>query len=157
GLRIQFFWRLAGLPAAVEDNYLRKHRGELNWIRTAIRICWSLQGGELESVCGPRDSDELRRRLELAGAHWVDDQHAYFVRRAERATHRKERLEWLVRCGMIVGLVASVVIGALLLVPNPARELLHEWVEHNRWSEAAAKLLIGLALVGAALLHRYMD
>ena len=37
GLRVQIFWRLAGIPDAAADHYLRKQRSELDWIRRAMR------------------------------------------------------------------------------------------------------------------------
>ena len=37
GLRIQIFWRLAGISDAAADHYLRKQRSELDWIRRAMR------------------------------------------------------------------------------------------------------------------------
>jgi len=36
GMRVQIFWHLGGLPDSVADHYLRKPRGELTWIRSAI-------------------------------------------------------------------------------------------------------------------------
>jgi hypothetical protein len=33
GLRIQFFWRLAGVGECVADHYLGRHRYEMQWIR----------------------------------------------------------------------------------------------------------------------------
>ncbi len=37
GLRVQFFWRLAGVDECVADHYLGRHRHELQWIRNACR------------------------------------------------------------------------------------------------------------------------
>jgi len=37
GLRIQFYWNLAGLGKSVSANYLSRHRSELDWIRSVIR------------------------------------------------------------------------------------------------------------------------
>ena len=43
-LRIQFFWQVADLPDAVVDHYLRKQRGALEWIRSALRS-WEIESG----------------------------------------------------------------------------------------------------------------
>ncbi len=40
-MRVQYFWHMAGIEENVADHYLRKHKGELEWIRYAIRG-WSL-------------------------------------------------------------------------------------------------------------------
>ncbi|HEY1491715.1 MAG TPA: hypothetical protein VGF35_03745, partial [Steroidobacteraceae bacterium] len=37
GLRVQFYWRLAGLADNVSTSYLRKQLDELRWIREALR------------------------------------------------------------------------------------------------------------------------
>jgi hypothetical protein len=42
GMRVQFYWRLAGLKLSVADHYLRKQRSELDWICSAIRV-WVFQ------------------------------------------------------------------------------------------------------------------
>jgi hypothetical protein len=36
-LRVQFYWSWAGLSQPVESCYLKRHRGELNWIRFVLR------------------------------------------------------------------------------------------------------------------------
>ena len=36
GLRVQFFWRAAGLDQCVADHYMRRQCGELDWIRQAV-------------------------------------------------------------------------------------------------------------------------
>jgi len=37
GLRVQFYWNLAGLGESVSSNYMHRQRSELDWIRGAIR------------------------------------------------------------------------------------------------------------------------
>jgi len=70
GLRVQFYWRLAGLGHAASDYYLRKQRDELTWIRNAIRA-WGL------STATPQHADP-----HAADHLWVESQHRYYVTRA---------------------------------------------------------------------------
>ncbi len=42
GLRVQLYWRLAGLEELASDYYLRKQMNELEWIRNAVRA-WGLR------------------------------------------------------------------------------------------------------------------
>ena len=42
GLRVQFYWRLAGLPDSASSSYLRKQLDELRWIREALRAAAAL-------------------------------------------------------------------------------------------------------------------
>ncbi|MBW3543396.1 MAG: hypothetical protein KY476_24350, partial [Planctomycetes bacterium] len=44
GLRVQFFWWLAGLEESVADHYLRRQQGVLQWVRNALRT-WTMPGG----------------------------------------------------------------------------------------------------------------
>ena len=38
GLRVQLYWRLAGVHESASDHYLRRQRGELEWVRQALRL-----------------------------------------------------------------------------------------------------------------------
>ncbi|MGA9365988.1 MAG: hypothetical protein WBV35_00875, partial [Steroidobacteraceae bacterium] len=42
GLRVQFYWRLAGLHDSASSSYLRKQADELRWIREALRAAAAL-------------------------------------------------------------------------------------------------------------------
>lgn len=81
GLRVAFFWRLAGLRESVADHYLRKQRGELDWIREALRAC----------CFRPAPAGEEGNPTQTLAAvlkHWVADQRSYY----QRATRRDHRL-----------------------------------------------------------------
>ena len=89
GLRVQIFWRLAGLEAAAADHYLRKQRSELDWIRRAMRG-WDLgpwEGGRLAGA--PAALASVLER-------WVKPQSAYFARAARRNDSRHQKIR---RCG----------------------------------------------------------
>lgn len=67
-LRVQLFWGLAGVPRAVGECYLRKHRHEMDWIRQA------LLGPALQSLAvalGPPQP-------QMVMAFWIDAQCGYF-------------------------------------------------------------------------------
>lgn len=70
GLRVQIFWRLAGLPFDVVNAYLRKQNNELQWIRLALRV------GAVLRPAGPAVQDAGRVVLE----RWIADQASYFGR-----------------------------------------------------------------------------
>ena len=67
GLRVQFFWRLAALPASAADHYLRKQRSELDWIRHALRAVELLNPPAGEPA-----------RMPAARAHWLESEARYF-------------------------------------------------------------------------------
>lgn len=82
-LRVQLFWGLAGVPRAVGECYLRKHRHEMDWIRQA------LLGPALQSLAvglGPPHPD-------LVMAYWIDAQHAYFSGTAAQGRARAGKAE----------------------------------------------------------------
>ncbi|MGD0089462.1 MAG: hypothetical protein ABSE73_06035, partial [Planctomycetota bacterium] len=72
GLRVQFYWEYAGLKDCVADHYIVKHKGELEWIREALRACWLLADS-----CGePRASTQ--DDLKVVERYWVEGQEGYF-------------------------------------------------------------------------------
>jgi hypothetical protein len=72
GLRVQFFWRLAALPASAADHYLRKQRSELDWIRHALRAIEILNPPVREPS-----------RLPAAREHWLESEARYFAAAAK--------------------------------------------------------------------------
>lgn len=79
-LRVQVFWRWAGLDVCVGDHYLRHFRGQLDWIRHATRAVYLISGGHTEER--PLPASEQRDRFEMVCKYWIDDQHGYFKGKA---------------------------------------------------------------------------
>ena len=71
GLRVQFFWSLAGVRRSATDLYLRKQNDELQWIREALRSAYPHHGR------GYTDIDFVFKA-------WVKDQVEYFNASAKR-------------------------------------------------------------------------
>jgi hypothetical protein len=95
GLRVQTFWHLAGLGEVVADHYLHRQRGELRWIRDALRAVM---------IGMPPGAS----RLDLVQKSWVNDQSKYFTGAAQREEHRhRSRSRW-VEVLFIVGLVIAL-------------------------------------------------
>ena len=104
GLRVQLFWRLAGLPGDVSDHYLRKQSGELRWIHEAIRV---------SNVPRPRevlDADEVLERCRLVLHHWVEAQRGYFVSAAKRDARRLRRTSWIATVLYVGSLATTLVV-----------------------------------------------
>ena len=113
GLRVQIFWRLAGISDAAADHYLRKQRSELDWIRRAMRAYdlgpgWD-GGGAAPAV----------RPLRLVLDRWVKPQSAYFSQAAQRNDGRYRKIQ---RCGYGFFAVALVLAFTkpFLSAQNPA-------------------------------------
>ena len=138
GLRVQIFWHFAGLGETVADNYLHQVRGELRWIRDALR-----------SVSVRPHAGEPR--LDLIWKHWVTDQFSFF----SRAAKREEGYETTAtRWGNILfffGLTIAVVL-ALLELPLG---LGSAQPDHESAEVIGALLAIAFVTAGAAAIRGY--
>jgi len=72
GLRVQIIWKIAGIDASVADHYLGHQRGELNWIRQAIRNHMVEPAHQSKSAISESEA------LQFSKSHWLADQHTYF-------------------------------------------------------------------------------
>ncbi len=133
GLRVQFYWRLAGLHDSASSSYLRKQADELRWIREALRAAAALP---------PPDT----AHPELAIEHWVGGQADYYADRAQSQGHRLHRLERRSRFFLGAGLIAT----SLLVVFWSQLETLPTW---HRW----IVVLMGFAPIAAALWETYAE
>jgi len=111
GLRIQSYWRRAGVSANADhefahDNFLQKQNIELGWIRNVMRAA-SLDGSDSKS---PSDA-----QLATVVADWVGEpgrggQLDYYARK----TAHRSRMHRLTRRLGLVCLAVSVAIGVFL-------------------------------------------
>jgi hypothetical protein len=133
GLRVQFYWRLAGLPDGASSSYLRKQLDELRWIREALRAAAALPNAQTAHP-------------ELAVEYWVGGQAVYY---AERARSQRKRLHLLERRSRFF-LGAGLLAAAILVVFWSRLETLPLW---HRW----LVVLMGFAPIGAALWETYVE
>ncbi len=112
GLRVQFYWRLAGIKDSVYDHYLARQEGEVDWIRNAMRAATFRPQGEPRAPALEADTEEL---LNVILSLWVRGEGAYFTR-----VMRKERemASWIkagaIGCLVFTGLVA-IALGIVIL------------------------------------------
>jgi hypothetical protein len=71
GMRLQLFWKLAGLDKQVADYYLRKQKTELDWIRNAVRV-WSMMAQHVT----------IEPNLPLVRDYWIKISSNIFPERA---------------------------------------------------------------------------
>jgi hypothetical protein len=102
GLRVQIFWRLAGVGECVADHYLRRHRREVQWIRVAI-----LAAG---SAPEPRAVDPavMHGRLEIVRSQWVEAQRNFYRRGAVRSGRQREYWELAARIAFWMAVILAV-------------------------------------------------
>jgi hypothetical protein len=147
GLRVEFYWEIAGVHARVDgefahESFLQKQDAELEWIRTAMRAV-SLRlavsrGGHLPGG------------FEQAFAGWVGDddpvngsgQLLYYRQRIEAFEKRLHVTERVGVCLLFAGLLLAIAFGTEMLL-------------RERGVEILAKEMRGLMLWGLALLPVY--
>jgi hypothetical protein len=108
GLRVQLFWRLAGLRHSVADHYLRKQKGELDWIRQALRV-WNLRGMAESSATDAQPPLKCTDSLPLILRHWVENQYAYFSKAALRDQMKSQRIKKISYAFFMVGIAMGVI------------------------------------------------
>ena len=133
GLRVQFYWRLAGLPDSASSSYLRKQLDELRWIREALRAAAALTPAQAAHP-------------ELAIEHWVGGQAVYYADRAHSQRKRLHDLERRSRVFLGAGLLATVIL-VVFWSPLETLPLWHRWLV----------VLMGFAPIGAALWETYVE
>lgn len=149
GLRVEFFWNLAGLERPVEQFYLRRQRAEMSWIRRALRVCWSASGGD--EIAG------RTVRLDLVRDYWIKNQQEFFARKTPIEKSREHRYKLAIRGSLLVGLLLALCIGAILAIPNELGAEMKSWLRNDSWLEGALIMATSLPIVIAALLHSYRE
>lgn len=145
GLRVQFYWLVAGLRDDVSDFYLRKQKSELDWIRSAIRG-YSFSA---RSIDEPAVRQLQRDRLKIVAEQWVGGQLEYFINATERDHRGAHKNEAVVKRLFWAGLILAVAVVAIDMALNrsgPVLELRH-----------LLFILMGLAPVVAAALDGYAE
>lgn len=138
GLRVQFYWRVAGIRESVYDHYFARQEGELDWIRNAMRAARF----QREAESAPAEGDRLGALLETVLAEWVDDESAYFARavRVERAL--ATRVKW--------GANACLIVTALVAFALALQIARNSYAGHG-----PLVAVLTLALAGAGLFTGY--
>jgi len=117
GLRVQLFWKFAGIQDSVADHYLRKQRSELDWVRNAIRNWWLLS---IENCSHAEISAQanLDRSSSLVLKYWIQDQKTYFVKASKQNSDRAKFLEKGIQWLIPMSVVLTVAL-AFVFIPDP--------------------------------------
>ena len=158
-LRVELFWRLAGIEDDVADHYRGMQRGELAWIRRALRAV-SLRPPGARALEAPAAStaDVALESLDLVRDAWVRAQLAYFSHKAEAEHGAHERSERRVRALLTASIGLSLLLAAILVVPLllpvPWMADLRHGVETPLWHGAFLFSIVTCA-IAAGLVHTY--
>jgi hypothetical protein len=136
GLRIQIFWHLGGLIDSAADHYLRKQRGELIWIRSAIR------------AINLYDWVENVDSVDNVHSHWVEHQCDWFSNNAQQNHCNAQKMRFVVN--------SLFFLGAFLVVVLLLKQFTGELAPDSLWHHSLL-LLIALIPATGALLHHYTE
>jgi hypothetical protein len=139
GLRVQFYWRLAGIQESVYEHYLARQEGELDWIRNAMRAAIFRRQLEPETDF---DETKMQQLLEIVLARWIKDQASYFSRAVRREQEWATRIKWSANACLIVTALVAIALAVSL-------------AEHSIAYRGVLVMLLTLALAGAGLLTGY--
>jgi hypothetical protein len=155
GVRVHFFWSLAGIPDSVALHYLRKQKSELDWIRNSIRVANLLCEAQNQDHPPAFREVRLQERYHMLLKQWVDDQQSYFTRASIREQRKLDRHERWVRRFFTIGIVLAVMLfllqGALQLVAQD-----QAWMQQVPLVDLLI-FLMTLAVALAALREGYID
>lgn len=145
GFRVQYFWRVAGLPDSVADKYLTTHQSEMDWIRIALQS---------SNVVIENKSTEMaaRESLLFVKEHWVQDQLDFFKKKMSANKQLEKRCEFLVNLFFILSSLLAVTLAAI--------HSYHLYIVHKELQELIIHGLItalAMTLVSAALIHGYSE
>lgn len=112
GLRVQFFFMLAGIETDISIYYLRKHFSELEWIRRALRNLYIVNTVSAESI---NSELELERYLMLSQS-WVGEQSKYYMTVEKRDNRRLEKLDFISNLFFGIGFITALT--AVVFHPN---------------------------------------
>ena len=113
--RVAFFWRALGIQTPLDTCYLRSQRGELDWIRAALRTA-DLQWRAKQRESEPDEKGELRQcgypkpqagDFETVFKAWIEDQTKYFKKNVPKSRVELTSLRHWSRALLVLGLGAN--------------------------------------------------
>ena len=150
GLRVRFFWTLAGLADSVTDYYFGKQRTELDWIRNCFRA-W-----DVPMDLRVADCDAVERWIDTVRTHWVEDQRAYFRVAQARDQRRLELIEFYGKVLTRFAVCAGVIMLGVTIFQHRSEWLKGEFFGHyEELLNGLPIVAIEASLAAAALLHNY--
>jgi hypothetical protein len=117
-LRIQIFWRAAGVPADAAEHYLQLVKTEVGWIREALRSI---------SLCASIAESRRQTAIDVVKKFWIDGQIKYFVGTNPATVEGKSlyckklqhRFDFGANAALFVGVILVAAAGAASLYPIP--------------------------------------
>lgn len=151
--RVQFFLKACGKQDNVSDHYLKRHRGQLEWVLYALRtsLINDLNSNNTSSVIG---KNNLMKEFKFLKTSWVDDQLIYFKDKAEKHNNSSKNLELLANLSFVIAILSACLLFLVGFYTEKFPECLKAF-EANLHSTLACCTSVFLVL--AAALHGYSE
>ena len=143
GLRIQYYWKLAGIEESVANNYLKEQRSQLDWIRHGLRS-WSLPLFQKGKDLNDLNIDLEHQRWKIIIDGWITDQYKYFAKSSIREINHLKKINRMAN---------TMLIGGFSLIG--VNMLYHWFIGHTPL--AWVLYFASIFPIGAGLLFGYAD
>lgn len=146
GMRVQLFWRLAGIRTCVSDHYLARQKEGLGW------VCNGLRYYHLRLIADPDPTPASDAREDLARERWLINQRDWFRSKLAENPHKMTLKMEIKRWKRISALLF---FGGLLMVAILLGDL--KWVflpEDLKW---IFRFLMAFLPVCAGLMRFYIE
>ena len=155
GLRVQFFWKTVPLADNAYDHYLRKFRGEIDWIIEALKSASLVSEiADLKAAASGGRSPGQGEDFGLAGKHWIEDQAKYFAMSSARRDEALDKQGRRSTFCFVFGFLLVVVLFFLKLAEDAATtdllEAVRTWAYHATLVGIDLSFTIGAAFSGYA-------
>jgi hypothetical protein len=140
-LRVRIWWCVAGVGKSVALAYPEQVRGEVGWIRQAVRNLSAPSSEEFREAFDRADAGVQRQRLESVRQGWIADQ----VKQHFKGHHRQHRKSNLLRRGGMAVAGAGWIGMAVLL-----------GVDFGHWMHASL-VAIGMLTIAGGLTIGYSE
>lgn len=151
--RVQFFLRACGNQDNVSDHYLKKHRGQLEWILYTLSTSQITDWEHINTSLYFEMNNKMIVFVFLK-ASWVDNQITYFKKNAKNHYLSSKKWEFRANSFFIFAIVSSFLLFLVSFNPEIFPE---KWKSYDVIFHSVLSCFTSVFLVLAAALHGYSD
>ena len=144
GLRVAFFWRVAGLPGDPVDRYPANLTGEVEWVRMALR------GETARSEPALPLAARTPATIAFALEHWVDAQASYFKQAGQSNSRKARRAKIFAEATVALGVLLAASLLVVQLIDSHALHAERERLFYGALIAIAVVPFLGAAVAGYA-------
>ena len=151
--RVQYYLKASGREDNVSDHYLKRHRGELEWVLYALRTSQINDRKHYATLSATGKENPIKRIIFLKTC-WIDDQLKYFRKTAIKHNRSAKKWESRANRSFMIAIISACLLSVVSLYAEYLPENLKSFEEIVR---AILSCSTSVFLVLAAALHGYSD